>query len=135
MRGWWGALVACLVLAPVPTRAEDMARLELNTVENANNRCSLTFVIENKTDRGIDSLKLDLALFNLESVIQRRMVTEMGPVRAKRTNVRTFATDGDCGQIGAVLVNDVTACAPLEPTACLDGLALSSRVKTIKLYK
>jgi len=135
MRRWWGALVACLVLAPVPTRAEDMARLELNTVENANNRCSLTFVIENKTDRGIDSLKLDLALFNLESVIQRRMVTEMGPVRAKRTNVRTFATDGDCGQIGAILVNDVTACAPLEPTACLDGLALSSRVKTIKLYK
>jgi len=135
MRGWWGALVACLVLAPVPARAEDMARLELNTVENANNRCSLTFVIENKTDRGIDSLKLDLALFNLESVIQRRMVTEMGPVRAKRTNVRTFATDGDCGQIGAILVNDVTACAPLEPTACLDGLALSSRVKTIKLYK
>jgi len=135
MRRWWGALVACLVLAPVPTRAEDMARLELNTVENANNRCSLTFLIENKTDRGIDSLKLDLALFNLESVIQRRMVTEMGPVRAKRTNVRTFATDGDCGQIGAILVNDVTACAPLEPTACLDGLALSSRVKTIKLYK
>ena len=135
MRRWWGALVACLVLAPVPTRAEDMARLELNTVENANNRCSLTFLIENKTDRGIDSLKLDLALFNLESVIQRRMVTEMGPVRAQRTNVRTFATDGDCGQIGAILVNDVTACAPLEPTACLDGLALSSRVKTIKLYK
>jgi len=135
MRRWWGALVACLVLAPVPTRAEDMARLELNTVDNANNRCSLTFLIENKTDRGIDSLKLDLALFNLESVIQRRMVTEMGPVRAKRTNVRTFATDGDCGQIGAILVNDVTACAPLEPTACLDGLALSSRVKTIKLYK
>ena len=135
MRRWCGVLVACLILAPVPTRAEDMARLELNTVENANNRCSLTFVIENKTDRGIDSLKLDLALFNLESVIQRRMVTEMGPVRAKRTNVRTFATDGDCGQIGAILVNDVTACAPLEPTACLDGLALSSRVKTIKLYK
>jgi len=135
MRRWCGVLVACLILAPVPTRAEDMARLELNTVENANNRCSLTFVIENKTDRGIDSLKLDLALFNLESVIQRRMVTEMGPVRAKRTNVRTFATDGECGQIGAILVNDVTACAPLEPTACLDGLALSSRVKTIKLYK
>jgi len=135
MRGWWGALVAGSLAAPVLAHAEDMARLELNTVENDNNRCSLTFVIENKTDRGIDSLRLELVLFNLESVIQRRMLTEMGPVRAKRTIVRAFATDGDCGQIGAILVNDVTACAPLEPTACMDGLALSSRVKTIKLYK
>jgi len=135
MRGVRRALVACCLLVPLSAHAEDMARLELNAVENADKQCRLTFLIENKTDRGIDSLKLDLALFNLEGVIQRRMVTEMGPVRAKRTNVRTFATDGECGQIGAILVNDVTGCAPGEPTTCMDGLALSSRVKTIKLYK
>jgi hypothetical protein len=115
--------------------AEDLARLELNATENADNRCRLTFLIENKTARTIDSLKLDLALFNLDGVIQRRMVTEMGPVRGQRTNVRTFPTDGDCAQIGAILVNDVTACAPGEATACMDGLALSSRVKNVRLYK
>jgi hypothetical protein len=34
-----------------------------------------------------------------------------------------------------VLVNDVSACTPGEPNACLDGLALSSRVNNVRLYK
>jgi hypothetical protein len=135
MRGGWRAVVVLSVLGPALAHAEDLARLELNAAENADNRCRLTFLIENKTSRAIDSLKLDLALFNLDGVIQRRMVTEMGPVRGMRTNVRTFPTDGECGQIGSILVNDVTACAPVEPPACMDGLALSSRVKNVRLYK
>jgi hypothetical protein len=122
----WGAAVA---------QAEDMARLELNAAENVENRCRLTFLIENKTTAAIDSIKLDLALFNTEGIIQRRMVTEMGPVRGKRTNVRTFPTDVDCAKLGAILVNDITACAPADPNACMDGLDLSSKVTTIRLYK
>ena len=78
---------------------------------------------------------LDLAMFNPEGVIQRRVSIEMGPVRGKRTNVRTFSSDGECSQLGAILVNDVSACTPGEPTACMDGLALSSRVKNVRLYK
>ena len=88
-----------------------------------------------KTSKAIDSLKLDLAMFNPEGVIQRRMIIEMGPVRGKRTNVRTFSSEGECSQLGAILVNDVSACTPGEPTACMDGLALSSRVKNVRLYK
>jgi len=131
----WRALVVGCVLVPVFAQAEDIARLELNKAENIDNRCSLTFLLENKTNRTIDSLKPDLALFNPEGVIQRRMVIELGPVRGMRTNVRTYATDGQCSQIGAILVNDGTTCAPIEAAACMDGLALSSRVATIKLYK
>ena len=67
--------------------------------------------------------------------ILRRLLTEMGPVRAAKTIVRTFPIDADCHQISAILVNDVTACTPGEPGACLDGLALSSRVKTLRFYK
>jgi hypothetical protein len=114
---------------------DELARLELNATETAENRCRMTFLIENKSGRTIDSLKLDLAMFNTEGVIQRRMIAEMGPVRSKRTNVRTFSTDGECGQLGAILVNDVSACAPVEPAACMDGLGLSSRVKSVRLYK
>jgi hypothetical protein len=114
---------------------EDLARLELNATETADNRCRMTFLIENKSTRNIDSLKLDLAMFNPQGVIQRRMIVEMGPLRGKRTNVRTFSSDGECNQLGAILVNDGTTCAPMEAAACIDGLALSSRVTTIKLYK
>ena len=135
MRGVWGALVVGTVLVPMAAQAEDLARLELNKVETVEGRCSLTFLVENKTNRTIDSLKPDLALFNAEGVIQRRMVIEMGPIRGMRTNVRTYATDGQCNQIGAILVNDGTTCAPMEAAACMDGLVLSSRVSAIKLYK
>jgi len=95
----------------------------------------MTFVIENKTSHAVDSLKLDFALFNAEGAVYRRMVADMGPVRAAKTVVKTFATDGDCAQLGSVLVNEVTACMPGEPNACLDALALSSRVKAVRLYK
>ena len=136
-----GALTVILLLG-VPVSAakaqeaqEERARLELNAVETADSRCRMTFLIENKSSGAIDSLKLDLATFNPEGVIRQRMIIEMGPVRGKRTNVRTFSADGECGQLGAILVNDVSACAPGEPTACMDGLALSSRVRNVRLYK
>jgi hypothetical protein len=60
----------------------------------------MTFVIENKTLRGRQS-QARLALFNAEGAVYRRMVADMGPVRAAKTVVKTFATDGDCAQLGS----------------------------------
>jgi hypothetical protein len=34
------------------------------------------------------------------------------PARAAKTIVKTYAIDGDCTQLGALLVNDVTAVVP-----------------------
>jgi phage-related baseplate assembly protein len=130
-----GLALLFTLIALAPARAQDTVRVELNTLETAENRCRMTFVIENKTARAVDSLKLDLALFNTEGAVYRRMVTDMGPVRAAKTVVKTFATDGDCAQLGSLLVNEVAACTPGEPNACLDQLALSSRVKAVRLYK
>ena len=130
-----GLALLFTLIALAPARAQDTVRIELNTLENADNRCRMTFVIENKTARTVDSLKLDLALFNTEGAVYRRMVTDMGPVRAAKTVVKTFAADGDCAQLGSLLVNEVAACTPGEPNACLDQLALSSRVKAVRLYK
>jgi hypothetical protein len=137
MRGVLRVVLLLFVLIGGAAKAqeEELARLELNAIETADNRCRMTFLVENKSTRNIDSLKLDLAMFNPEGVIRQRMIIEMGPVRGKRTNVRTFSSDGECSQLGAILVNDVSACAPGEPTACMDGLALSSRVKNVRLYK
>jgi hypothetical protein len=137
MSGVRHVIVTLLLGGLIPTlaQAEEFSRLELNAAETANNRCLLTFLIENKTSKAIDSLKLELGLFNPEGVIQRRMIIEMGPVRGMRTIVRTFPAEGECDQTGAILVNDVVACSVGEPAECIDRLALSSRVKTIRLYK
>ena len=131
-------LLAPLVLhfAPSAGRAADeTVRLELNATETAENRCRLTFVIENKSPQNLDSLKLDFAMFNTDGAVYRRIIFDMAPVRAAKTIVKTYAIDGDCAQLGSLLVNEVTACTPGEPAACLDGLALSSRVKNVRLYK
>ena len=136
MRGVLRALVVLQVLLPICAFATDeKVRIELNSVENADNRCRLNFVIENKSRVAIESMKLDLVAFGGDGAILRRLLTEMGPVRAAKTFVRTFVIDDECGQLGAILVNDVTACTPGEPGACLDGLVLSSRVKTLRFYK
>ena len=115
--------------------AENPIRVELNTIENVQNNCRLSFVIENKGETPIETLKLDLAVFGREGTIQRRLIVELGPVRGSKTMVRSFDLDGDCGQIGSVLVNDVTACAPGDPGTCLDRLALASRSSAVRLFK
>jgi hypothetical protein len=130
-------LAAIALLAPLLATASAIAaevRVELNTIETDENRCRLTFVIENKAREAVESLKLDLAVFDPQGIVQRRLVTEMGPLRPVKTIVKTFAVDGACGKLGSILVNDVT-CAPGTPDACLSGLTLSSRMKDVRLYK
>ena len=136
MLGLLRALVMLGVLLPLCAfAANETVLVELNSADSADNRCRLNFVIQNKSDVALESMKLDLVAFGTDGSILRRLLTEMGPVRAAKTVVRTFAVDADCRQIGSILVNDVTACAPGEPGACLDGLALSSRLQAMRLYK
>ena len=81
MRFRLAALIALTLT--VPALAEEV-QIELNAVENTENRCRMTFVIENKGKATVDSLKLDLALFNTEGAVYRRMVVDMAPVRAAK---------------------------------------------------
>jgi hypothetical protein len=136
MHGVLRALAVLLTSVPIGVLAADNKVLvELNSIEAADNRCRLNFVIENKSDAAIDSLKLDLVAFGTDGAIMRRLITEMAPVRAAKTIVRAYLVDAECRQLGAILVNDVTACAPGEPGACLDGLSLSSRLPGLRFYK
>jgi hypothetical protein len=127
-------LFALSLLASAVAAADHNVRVELNALDGTETQCRMTFVIENKS-AALDSLKLDLVVFNTESIVYRRILTELGPVRSGRTMVKTFAIETKCAQVGAVLVNDVSACMPGEPNACLDGLTLSSRVNNVRLYK
>ncbi|MEA2945573.1 MAG: hypothetical protein QOI40_903 [Alphaproteobacteria bacterium] len=128
-------LFASAMAAAAPAPAEDSIRLELNAAESVQNRCRLSFVIENKSESPIETLKLDLGVFSREGIIQRRLVTEMGPVLRIKTMIKAFEIDGDCGQVGSILVNDIAACSPGEPNFCLERLLLSSRVQSVRLFK
>jgi hypothetical protein len=115
--------------------ANDPIRVELNLAESVQSKCRLSFLIENKSDTPIERLTPDLAIFNREGIIQRRLVAEMGPVYRAKTIIKTFEIEGECGQIGSILINDITACSPGDPGACLDRLMLSSRVPSISLFR
>ena len=128
-------IIAFPLLSPCAFAADDPVHVELNALENTEGRCRLTFVIENKGKSAVETLKLDLALFNTEGAVYRRMLVDMAPLRPAKTIVKTFSTEGDCAQLGSLLVNEVTACQPGEPAACQDQLSLSSRVKNVRLFK
>ncbi len=129
-------LMALVSMAsPASAAGADPIRVELNAGDSVQSRCRLSFVIENKGEAAIESLKLDLAVFDRDGVVKRRLMTELGPVRGAKTMVKAFEVDAECGQIGSILVNDVTACAPITADACLDRLVLSSHVPTVRLSK
>ena len=126
---------APLWLAPAVAAAENAIQLELNAVEKGENRCFMTFVVQNKDEAPLESLRLDLAVFNRDGILYRRLITEMGPLRPKKTMVKAFGIDGECAQIGGVLVNDVNACAPGDVSSCLDRLVVNSRVANVRFFK
>jgi hypothetical protein len=132
--------LAAMVIVPAaaaaaPKEAADPIRVELNSTESVQGRCRMSFVIENKGDAAIDSLKLDFAVFGTNGVVQRRLVAELGPLRRAKTVVKAFEIEGDCASIGSLLVNDVTACAPGDAGACLDRLVLASRLSNVRFFK
>lgn len=129
------ALARALTTGGAYAAADEPIRMELNLLENMEGRCRLSFVLENTGQAALESLRLELALFNRDGILQRRLATEMGPLRSQKTIVKAFMTEGSCEEIGSILVNDVTACAPGEPNACLDRLALSSRSQAVRFYK
>jgi hypothetical protein len=129
-------IVLIVLVAALAAKAADKDVLvELNSIEAVDNRCRLNFVIENRSQAGIDSMQLDLVAFGTDGTILRRVLTEMAPLRAAKTMVRAFVIEAECRQLGALLVNDVTTCAPDAPAACLDRLALSSRLGAVRFYK
>lgn len=135
-RGRWISLALALLWeTQVCTAAEESIRVELNSAEPVQNRCRLSFVIENAGETAYDSLKLDLVIFDRDGVIQRRVVAEMVPLRRAKTIVKAFEIDTDCARMGSVLLNDVTACEPGGQNACLDRLVLASKIKDVRFYK
>jgi hypothetical protein len=129
------AAALAIVTVPSLAAADDVLRLELNAAESVQGKCRASFLIENKSDKQVESFKLDLVIFGPENTMQRRMIIEVGPVRRAKTILRTYEIERDCAQIGAILVNDIAACSPGEPGACLDQLVLSSRVSSVRLFK
>src|SRR3546814_14695331 len=76
--------------------------------------------------------KMELLVFDTSGVIQKWLAIDASPLRAGKTSVKLFDVAGvTCDKIGAVLLNDVTACADAtgEVPSCVDRVTPSSTAK------
>ena len=105
-------------------------RVELNKLESVGEGCRVYLLFENGIEESLRSLKLDLVMFDQESVIARRLAVEGGPLAAGKTVLKVFdVPDLPCSALSRVLLNDVPACAAAEGerSDCLEVVETSSR--------
>lgn len=120
-----GMLALMVLIAPSTTAAaEDAIRVELNKIEPNGEACRAYMVIENATGRALETLKLDLVLFDTDGVVAKRLAVETAPLPPGKTGLKMFDITGlACPALGRVLLNDVLDCADASgPVA--DCLAL-----------
>jgi hypothetical protein len=139
------ALGAARIAAPVPALAQTPApeaagetgrvSIELNRLEARNEGCRVWMLVRNP-GAAVDPLRLDLVVFGKDQVVNRRIALDLGPLPAEKTMARIFDLTGTpCDGVGHILLNDVLACGPDAPAACLARLAVSSRAQGVALEK
>jgi len=110
--------------------SDGMVRVELNKLEPRDGGCRAYLLLENGTDSAFETLKLDLAMFDPDGVVSRRLAVETAPLPAGKTSLKVFDVDGlSCTDIGSVLLNDVAACADGSGARddCLGLVAVGAR--------
>jgi hypothetical protein len=129
----FSATFITLSLPVAAQNAPGQFRLELNAAaETEAGDCRLTYVVTNETDAALARTAYELGVFDIQGVVQRLLVLELGALAAGKTKILQFDLAGSpCASISRILVNDVAACTlaegQTETDLCLSGLAASSR--------
>ena len=132
-----GLLGTALLAAPAQAQAQapEPISIELNRLESRAEGCRVWMLVRNP-GAAADPLRLDLVIFGKDGVVGRRLALDLGPLPAAKTMARIFDLAGTpCDGLGHVLLNDVLACGPDSPAACLARLAVSSRAPGVALEK
>lgn len=128
---WTATALAAALACAAPAHAGDgRIALELNKLEPAGPACRAFLALRNGLAQRLETLTLDLVLFDADGVVLRRVAVEAGPLRAGKSAVRAFdVAELDCAALGRVLLNGVLACRDADGPreGCLDLIAVSSR--------
>ena len=132
------ALGIALALVPegtgvIPAQAAGGGKgiaIELNKLEPNGEACRAYLVVKNAGDAALESLKLDLVMFDRDGVVAKRLAVQAAPLAVVKTSLKVFDIAGhDCAGIGSILLNDVLDCAPVpqDSAGCLNSIAASAR--------
>jgi hypothetical protein len=125
-------LLAGLLAAPAlaQTAGGETVSIELNKLEPQENACRAYLVVKNSGEQAIESLKLDLVMFDKGGIVAKRLAVQAAPLPVGKTSLKVFDVEGhQCPDIGSILLNDVLECtpAPEAPGGCLARIAVSGR--------
>ena len=126
-------VLAMLLVAPGMRMAlaepNGMIHLQLNKLEPGRDGCQTHVVLHNDRARDLQSIKLELVVFDADGVVNRNLVLPFSSLPPDKTKHQAFVLDGlSCDRIGRILVNDVRECTDQEGPVdgCLGLLALTS---------
>ena len=132
------ALAAALALLPsLPTHAQTAQEapsglsLELNSVQEVNRACRLTFLVQNQTGDEIEQAAFETVIFDKSGGVVTLSLFDFRDLPADRPRVRQFGLpDLNCDSIGRVLINGANSCvvSGSESNICATELKLSSRL-------
>jgi len=116
--------------------------LELNRLEQVEASCRLTFLAQNQLGHDLDQVVLEAVLFDRNDRVERLSLLDLQSLPQAGQRVRQFDLAGlACADLGAVLINGVSACVAPDlqgsgiGEACAQGLELSSRVETVEMHQ
>lgn len=113
------------------TDNEGQLGIELNKLEQVEDICRVYFVFENATDHKLETLQLELVLFDTKGFVKRRLTLDAAPIAQDKISVKLFdLPETQCTDVGRILVNDVVKIAGPEGALPKDvsQLDLSSKL-------
>ena len=130
------ALAAITVSFPMIAQAQSEGAsqsgllMELNTVQDVEGACRLTFLVDNKTGEAIDSVSFETVIFDASGSVVRLSLFNFRDLPVDRPRVRQFDLPGlTCDGLGQALINGANTCvvAGTDSQLCDDALKLNSR--------
>lgn len=125
-----GLIALPLLSAPLAAETQRFD-LELNTVEDVDGDCRITFVAHNATGVPLSATAYDVVVFDETGVVAERLILEFGQLPDDKTRVVQFLLDRGCERMSRLLLNGAEECrneVGQSVSHCLDMLVTSSRV-------
>jgi hypothetical protein len=125
------ALVAAMAWQAAAQAQEDSALvIELNKMEDTDQGCLSSFVLDNRTGHELSRFQIDLVFFDAAGVASKQLLLDLAPLYVDKKTFASFLLDETaCDKIGSILVNDVPMCenGSGNEVGCIDLLEVSSR--------
>lgn len=123
------SIMSTAALAQAETASAQIS-VELNTVNQVETGCQLTFLTSSGHEGGVEKVVFETVLIDTNGAVSLLTLFDFGALPPARPRVRQFVIpQQQCSALGSILINGVTTCsAPdLDEGACEAGLTVSSR--------